>query len=114
MVPERKRVNAEPDGWSRDLLNSLIQGIKDDVKELREGQGDSDKIARDAHNKLGEIERRLADVEKTSNAATLSLVEIKALAKGAGSVAGTIGGAITGILGSILVAFILQLLHVGK
>lgn len=115
MAQERRRMNAQPDGREyRDLLLRLIDGIKDDIGALREGHGDLDKIARDAYNRLGEIERRMTDVEKSSNAATLSLVEIKSLAKGAGSVAGTIGGAITGILASVLIAFILQVLHIGK
>lgn len=114
-MPERRRLNTEPDGREyRDLLLRLIDGIKADIGALRDGHGDLDKIARDAYNRLGEMERRVNEVERVANAATISLVEIRALAKGAGSVAGTIGGAITGILASILVAFILQVLHIGK
>lgn len=106
-------MNTEPDGREyRDLLLRLIDGIKDDIGALREGQGDLDKIARDAYNRLSEIERRMGDVERSSTAATLSLVEIRSVAKGAGTVAGTISGAIASVLGSILIAWIISLLHV--
>lgn len=113
-------MSEEPDGREyRDLLLRLIDGIKDDLGSLRENlsaasthRSEIEKLARDACNKLSELERRMKDVERDSRVATLDLVQIKAVAKGAGSVAGTIGGAVTGILCSILIAWVLRALHI--
>ena len=102
----------EPGGKEyRDLILRLLEGVRNDVGALREGQANTDQIARDAYNKLGELERRMGSVENESRDTTLSMVEIKAVAEGAGKVAGLIWGAVTGILGSIVVALIMHKLR---
>jgi hypothetical protein len=85
-----------------------LDGIKDDIGTLRDSHGETDKVARSALDKLNEVERRMANVERESNQTALSVVEIKSLARGAGLVS----GAVTGALGALLTTFtLLKLLH---
>lgn len=91
-----------------DWLSRLLEGFTDDVRGLKNEHRETDQLARKNDGRITDLERRMANVESESRATTLSVVEIRAVAKGAGYVS----GAITGILGALLTAFLLRVLHI--
>lgn len=56
-----------PDGGYMGLLERLLSDLRQDVVALREQNGDIERVARDAFNKINEIERRLQNLENASH-----------------------------------------------
>jgi hypothetical protein len=93
----------EDRGW----LVRLIDGFRDDVRLFGEQLLDVDRLTRRNEGRIIDLERRVENVEGESKDTTISVVEIKAIAK----TAGLLGGFVAGVLGAVLTAFIFKLAH---
>ena len=135
MTAARRPDRMAEEGGNEHLILRLLDNIEKDVAKLDREQTDTERVARSAFNRVEAVEDTLAAVRERidenverlrqeiervsaeSRQSTMSLVEIKAVAKTAGKTAGYVGGALAGsllgLLGTILGAFLLKLLNLG-
>jgi hypothetical protein len=111
--------NDSDEGWARDLLTRLLDGLSHDVATLGDRQRedfarlnaqqtDTERTARSAFLRVEEVERKVSKLETSDDASTISLAEIRAVSK----TAGVVMGFIAGIVGTILATFFMKLLGI--
>jgi len=106
-------------GEYRALLLRILDKIEADVARLDGNQMETDRYARSSFSRVEAVEDSVAQlrealtkVTEQADESTLSITEIKAVAKVTGKAAGYISGAVTGTLGAVVIAFLLKLLHI--